>query len=39
MRDDPAYYLNRPRNTHDPHAIGPFLLAGAELLAAAGDWP
>lgn len=35
MRDDPDYYLNRPRVTHDPHAIGPFLLAGAELLSAA----
>ncbi len=32
MRDEPEYYLNRPRVTHDPHAIGPFLLAGAELL-------
>ena len=36
MRDDPQYYLDRPRLTHDPHVVGPFLLAGAELLRPAG---
>jgi len=34
MRDEPQYYLDRPRLTHDPHVVGPFLLAGAELLLA-----
>ncbi|WP_304064412.1 glycoside hydrolase family 88/105 protein [Pedobacter glucosidilyticus] len=32
MSEDVQYYLNRSRITHDQHAIGPFLLAGAELL-------
>ena len=32
MNEDVAYYYNRPRIEHDQHAIGPFLLAGAERL-------
>ncbi|CAA6677643.1 MULTISPECIES: glycoside hydrolase family 105 protein [unclassified Lentimonas] len=39
MSDDLNYYLKRPRIIHDQHGIGPFLLAGAEYLKAAGQAP
>lgn len=29
---DINFYLNRPRRKNDPHAYGPFLMAGAEIL-------
>ncbi|MCJ8209006.1 glycoside hydrolase family 88 protein [Mucilaginibacter sp. RS28] len=34
MSEDLSYFLNRPRVTDDQHAIGPFLLAGGEVLKA-----
>lgn len=30
--DDLQYYLNRPKSADNPHAYGPFLLAGVEIL-------
>ena len=30
--EDINFYLNRPRRVDDPHAYGPFLLAGGEIL-------
>ncbi|MBD0401738.1 glycoside hydrolase family 105 protein [Flammeovirga sp. EKP202] len=34
MSDDVDYYLKRERIVHDQHAIGPYILAGAEYLKA-----
>jgi rhamnogalacturonyl hydrolase YesR len=32
MSEDVRYYLNRPRRTGELHAVGPFLLAGLQML-------
>lgn len=32
MSEDVRYYLDRPRRTGELHAVGPFLLAGLEIL-------
>lgn len=34
---DLEHYLSRPRKEDDPHAYGPFLLAGAEMLRMLAD--